>query len=174
MSTMVRVDKLPEIIKALDTLKYRTRTNLVRRGLYAGGIVLRDEARRLAHVRTGALKKAIVAIRGDPSPAGEAGSGRPAAVDQVVSYGIGKVRFVATKKGRLRRAGKTTRASRRASGLEYIFPRLYAHLIEIGTPRIKKDSFILQAATNKASAAVDAVVAKMNIDLDAEVSKLRP
>lgn len=159
----LKVSGLPEISAALSEIGGRVATNLARRGVYAGGVVLRDEARRLVLVRTGALKKATVVKRGDPLKG-----------VQSISYGIAKVRFV--MRGRVTKSGRISRRLRRVTGKGgkgFIVPRLYAHLVELGTKRTRKHSFILRAAETKAQAALNAMVSKMKGDLDAEIAKLR-
>lgn len=158
----LNVAGLPEIVKALDEIGGRVATNITRRGVYAGGVVLRDEARRLVTVRTGALKKATVVKRGDPKKG-----------FQSISYGIARVQFLMRPSGKIKKAGKTTVASRKSSGLQYISPRRYAHLVELGTTHSQPHSFILRAANNKAQAAVDAMLKSMSSSLDAEVAKLK-
>lgn len=159
----VRITNIKEIQGALELVKGRVRTNVIRRGLYAGGVVLRDEARRLVRVRTGAIKKAIVVKRGDPLK-GTAS----------ISFGIARIRFVMRSK--VAKSGATKRVLSRVKGIGgrgFITPRRYAHLVELGTSHSRPYSFIVRAAVGRGTAAVDAMLQKMGVDLTAEVSKLR-
>jgi HK97 gp10 family phage protein len=159
----IRIHNVEEIRRRLELLKGRVRTNLIRRGLYAGGIVLRDEARRLVRVRSGALKKAIVAKRGDPIKGSAA-----------ISFGIANVRFV--RRSSVTKQGATKTRLHRLTGKGgrgFISPRRYAHLVELGTSHSRPFSFILRAAAGKAQAAVDAMVSTMRAGLDAEIRRLK-
>lgn len=155
------VTGVKEVQRKLEKLKGRIAGNLVRRGLYAGGMVLRDEARRLVQVRTGSLKKAIVAKRADPAKG-----------QQAVSFGIARVSFSASQVTTKRGVSKIKLTKRKGSTAGAIRPRYYAHLVELGTNRSRAFSFIVRAANNKGQAAVDAMVSKMKVDLDSELKGL--
>lgn len=114
-----------DLLRKLAQLGVKVKANTVRRGLYAGAAILRDEARRHVPIRTGALKKSIIA------ETDRHGSTRE---KLVVKVKIAPNAFKITPKGRLK---KVSRKSQKARGKNYVrgevYPRNYAHLVEFGT-----------------------------------------
>ncbi len=110
------------------TMEYLWKTaskSAVRRGLYAGAVLLRDEARRRVPIRTGALRRSIEAVTTNEfGPDGKR--------DQPV----GRVRIskkifaiVSGKNGQTK--ARLLKGAKNIKGRAY--PRNYAHLVEYGT-----------------------------------------
>lgn len=121
-----------EFIEGLREMGLKVPTTAVRKGLYRGAVIIRDEARRRAPVRTGALKKSIVAV----TKRIKSGKG----LDYIGIVRIDKVKFIVTRskgKLRLRRLSKDGRVKVNGVTLkpstDTIYPRNYAHLAEFGT-----------------------------------------
>jgi HK97 gp10 family phage protein len=122
-----------EFIEGLREMGLKVPTTAVRKGLYRGAVIIRDEARRRAPVRYGALKKSIVAV----TKRIKSGKG----LDYIGIVRIADVKYVvsATKTGKLKlkRLNKNGRIT--VNGVTFkpsaarIFPRKYAHLAEFGT-----------------------------------------
>jgi HK97 gp10 family phage protein len=98
----------------------------VRRALYAGAVVMRDEAKRRVPVRYGALKKAIVA---ETRGIGKDKRGRPSKHIAVVT--VAKKSYTVGTTGKLRQVKR--KPGERAYSAGQIYPRNYAHLVEFGT-----------------------------------------
>lgn len=116
-----------ETIQNLRAIGITLSQSAVRRGLYAGAVVIRDEARARAPKRTGALSKAIVA---ETRGVGRDSRGRPSKHVAVVT--IAKKAYTVGKGGRARVAKREpgqTMPYRRGQ----IYPRNYAHLVEYGS-----------------------------------------
>ena len=114
---------LEDVQQSLRDLGKRLSTNVVRRGLLAGAGVIRDEARRLAPVRTGALRKSIVS---QTKGRGYDGTGP---TEHVAVVTIAKKAYQQTATGKIRGVKKSD--FKKKQGL--IKPRQYAHLVEFGT-----------------------------------------
>lgn len=111
-----------EFIEGLREMGLKVPTTAVRKGLYRGAVIIRDEARRRVPKRHGALKKATVAV----TKRIKSGKG----LDYIGIVRIDKIKFVVsrTKKGKLRLARVKKTGVR-----DTIYPRNYAHLVEYGT-----------------------------------------
>jgi len=97
----------------------------LRRGLYAGAALLRDEARRRVPIRTGALRRSIEAV-----------TTKELGPDGKRDNPVGRVRIskkifalTATKSGGTR--ARLLKGAKNITGRAY--PRNYAHLVEYGT-----------------------------------------
>lgn len=120
----------------------RVATNVVRRAVYAGAVLIRDKARGNAPVDTGALRASIVA-RANKSPKGEI----------TASVGVARKTYAKGK-----RKGKS--------------PRRYAHLAEFGSVRSKGKPYLRPALDSNIDAVLDEMVRKMVAGIDVEVLKL--
>jgi HK97 gp10 family phage protein len=116
-----------EIIENLRAVGVNLSKSGIRRGLYASAAIIRDEARLRAPVRTGALRKSIVA---QTRAAGKFKNGKP--TEHVAVVTIAKKAYARGKRGK-------ARGVKRKQGqiMPYlrgqIYPRNYAHLVEFGT-----------------------------------------
>ena len=116
---MVGVKEVVENLRAMGITLTQT---AIRRALYKGAVVLRDEARRRVPVRSGALKKSIVAVTDRLAGKGS---------DHIAKVTIKRNRYTITDKGRLKLfKGKTWGGV--AQELRVV-PRKYAHLVEFGS-----------------------------------------
>ena len=184
---------LADIQAKLKELSRGTAQNVIRRGLNAGGAVIRDEARRLVPVRTGALKKSII------SRTNRKGQTRDrVAVEVVIDNKVfTEVERKSKKKGRVT---KKLKGERRKAGVGIagkIYPRNYAHLVEYGTkphalgkgsklnptkgeaeqsgrmhPGAKPKPFMRPAYLQKQDEALDAIKTKTRAELNKELAKL--
>lgn len=114
-----RTDDLKNQLEALKLSL--SKKGATRRAMYAAGAKIRDRARQLAPVRTGALKKAIV-YRDNVSRD---------KTDPEMFYGkvtVSSGAFEVTARGKAKRLKKGAAAK----GAK-INPRKYAHLVEFGT-----------------------------------------
>lgn len=132
-----------DVRRALEDLPKRVTNNVVRRAIYAGAVLVRDDARRRVPVDTGALRNAIVA---------QANAKKPGEV--TASIGVARKQFTRGK-----RAGKQ--------------PRRYAHLVEFGTPKKGARPFLRPAVDTNVDAILDAVAEKMRQGVDVESAKAR-
>lgn len=110
-----------ELQAALGEIAEKLPVNAVRKALRAGAAVIREKARSLAPVRTGALRKAI-------------SSGTDRTKNSRVPFAfvnIAKRVFwvETTKRGKRRLKSEAWGGSSRG----FIYPRNYAHLVEYGT-----------------------------------------
>lgn len=115
------------IIDRLEATGVQLSKQTIRRGLYKAAVVIRDEARRKVPVKTGALKKSIIAqTRGtgfNPK------NGKPTGHICVVT--IDKKSFSLNKKRKAK--GIKRVKGEKAYQKGQIYPRNYAHLVEYGT-----------------------------------------
>jgi len=114
---------LADVKDAMDLIGRRATQSAVRRALYAGAVIMRDEARRRVPIRTGALRKSIVAST-DKAKSGQ----NPAARVRIVNKVFG-MRANKAGKMRLKHLGSSSTASIAGN----IYPRNYAHMVEFGT-----------------------------------------
>ncbi len=119
----VHVD-LRDLRRKMELLGVRISTNVIRRGLLAGAGIIRDDARSRVPVRTGALKKAIIA------ETDRQGSTRDRLIANVK---IAPKSFITTK-GRAKAVSRKVQKERGKRTVRgEIYPRAYAHLVEFGT-----------------------------------------
>lgn len=116
---------------ALLSVPKNVATKHARRGIYAGGVLIRESARSKVPVRTGALRSRIVSVT-DKNRNGEI----------TARVGIKKGEF---SKGK--RKGKN--------------PRRYAHLVELGTIRTAAKPFLRPALDTNVDAILETVAAKI-------------
>lgn len=135
----VKVLGAKEVLKSLEGVKDALRKRITRKALYQGAVIIRDEARRLAPVRTGALKGAIVARTDkDPDVPGEYAGYVSIANKPMVLTDAGKL--VSSKS-----------AAKRGTKGQKLNPRRYAHLVEYGTqPHAVGKSDVLERPGKKA------------------------
>ena len=119
-----------EFIKALEELGTKVPTSAKRKGLYAGAVILRDEARRQVSVRTGALKKSIVAATKKLKGKGQ--------LDYIGIVRIKNNKFAVKLDDKnvpmRRKDGRLRIVMVKKKGVtDTIYPRNYAHLVEFGT-----------------------------------------
>lgn len=147
---------LEQIQSKLTRVSDNVRKKYLRRALYAGAVVIRDEARREVPVRYGALKKQIVAKSSAPDPR---------AKEVVASVGVARGKFrVSSKVVKKKLAGgliesKTKYSLKRiekGKGDDVVSPRRYAHLVELGTKRTRAKPFLRPAAEGKKAEVVRA------------------
>lgn len=116
------------IIANLEAIAGPIMQTAVRRGLYDGAAVIRNAARGKVKVRTGALKKAIVAQTRLIKGTGMNGSKQ----EHMGVVAIEKKAFKVGAKGRVKAVER-----KKSTGYYYIkgdiYPRNYAHLVEFGT-----------------------------------------
>ena len=173
-----KVEGMREVLAALEELPKRVRKNVVRRSLYAGATIVRDEARRRVPVRTGALKKTIIARTNKPKKSyPDLFFGEVAIQSQAFNFG---------KKGRARKVKKDPMRTRKYYRGE-IYPRNYAHLVEFGTaphatgrggmggrmhPGARPKPFMRPAYESKKHEAVEVIRKSALENIDKEVAKL--
>lgn len=118
---------LKECVDALQAIGKVVTQSADRKGLYAGAVVVRDEARRRVPKRHRILERAIIARTKRVRNTGGPGNRY---IGQVV---IDKIKGVWTRS----QSGKVILKRQRhqvGGGLtDVIYPRLYAHLVEYGT-----------------------------------------
>lgn len=121
----VEVVGASELLAAIETIKSSVVAKAARRGLYAAVVVFRDEVRRRAPVRTGALKKSIIAYTRRRKVSGTS------QLEFVGGVGVAKKAFTVspTGKAKLSKKAKGDRAYQKGE----IYARNYAHLVEFGT-----------------------------------------
>lgn len=153
-----------ETIAALEAVGAKIAPTALRRALYAGAKVVMTEARRNVPVRTGALRKSIVAqtdkVTNDPK-------GRPDRVVARVTILRRSYRMATNAKGRTSLKRIATPKGKSAYVKGSIYPRKYAHLVEFGTaphkagvrqhPGAKPAYFMRRAAEAKMGEALDTV-----------------
>lgn len=151
-----------EVIDRISELSGQVTQQALRRGLYAGARVFRDEARRRVPVRTASLKRSIVA----QTRTIRVGKDRIPAV--VVTIARKSFAGQATARG-------THRVAQGATGGR-IQPRRYAHLVEFGTVRAKPRPFMRPAADTKRREALAAVerVMREEVEKAARRAALKP
>ncbi|MBF0417205.1 MAG: HK97 gp10 family phage protein [Magnetococcales bacterium] len=59
----VKITGMDEVVSTLKKFAPRVQANGLRAAVYAGSKVIADEAKRMAHVKTGTLKRAIIVTR---------------------------------------------------------------------------------------------------------------
>lgn len=179
---------LADIQAKLKELSRGTALNVMRRGLNAGGAVIRDEARRLAPKRTGALKKAIISRTNRQKEARHL-----AWVEVVIDSKVYAIVKKTGKNGKVRKRLKGERHVKGQSIKGKIYPRNYAHLVEFGTrphalgrgsklkkgiqtgrvhPGAKPKPFMRPAYLQKQDEALDAIKTKTRAELNKELAKL--
>lgn len=150
-----------EIIANLERVVGTLRKNAIRNAMYAGAVVIRDEARSRVAVQTGSLKKTIIARTAKTR---KATATRPF----IGLVKVDKVAFAKSAKGKLKRVN---RRKETGSGRVYkrgdIYPRNYDHLVEFGTkphmvgsrahPGAKPKPFMSAALFAKRDAALAAI-----------------
>lgn len=134
------VSGLADIQAKLAELPKRMATNVVRRGLLAGGGVIRDEARVRVPVRFGALKKSIISRTNNSVKV-------PNEYRVEVTIDRKVFEFVTTKSGRSKLKGtKLAKGQIKGNIKGKIYPKNYAHLVEFGTKpheiRAKRGKFL--------------------------------
>lgn len=111
---------LKDVMDKLNKLPDQIANRAVKRALYSGGGVIRDEARGRVPIRTGALRKSIVVE----------GSKAPARHQLAVKVTIARKAFrMMGENLKLQKRKPGERAYRKGD----IYPRNYAHLVEWGT-----------------------------------------
>lgn len=120
-----------DIRSKLVDLPNKLRRNAIRRGIYAGATLIRDDARRRVPVDTGALKASIIAKANARDPEGIS-----------AAIGVKKNKYVKGKK-----KGKN--------------PQRYAHLVEFGTSHSAAKPFLRPAMDTNIDAVLAAVAAKI-------------
>lgn len=115
---------LGEVLRDFESLKVSVRNKLAKRAMRPGMKIIGEEARRLAPVRYGHLKKAIVWSVDRKQKTKDTITGK---------VNISAQKFVAgvSKSGR-----PTWRRAKKGETLnvgQFQFPRAYAHLVEFGT-----------------------------------------
>jgi HK97 gp10 family phage protein len=114
---------LPEVLAQLKRMQDAVKPKYLRKGLYAGAAIIRDEAKKRAPVRTGLLRKNIVA-RTDRDPQ------NPGSYAGYVSIRNAPTIVVATANGERLVAEKTARKQGKKG--KRINPRRYAAIVEYG------------------------------------------
>lgn len=130
-----------EVRKALADLPARISKNVIRRAMYAGAVVIRDDARTRAPVETGALRSSIVA-KASTTKEGEIYG----------SVGVDRKTF-----SRGKRKGRK--------------PRRYAHLVEFGTVKSKAQPFLRPAMDTNIDRVLDVIAEAMRKGIDDEAAK---
>jgi HK97 gp10 family phage protein len=165
------------LIDLLQRLPKAMEGRIVRRGLYAGAIVLRKLAREKAPVRkfpdgtlSGALKRSIVAKSSIPDgPPGDKRLKARVSVAKNVfrraaSGGRIKILDKARKNGSVRNL--------QSEGDSFIVPRNYAHLVEFGhggPHPAPAHPFMRPAFDEGKAAAIQAVADKIRLDVEEEL-----
>lgn len=116
------VEGLREVMDRLLELPGRTARNVVRRSIYAGAVIIRDDARLRVSKRTGALRKAIIART----------NRRNLPTMYFGEVTIAGLAFTKNEKGKIKRAKKLPGQTKKYLRGQ-IYPRNYAHLVEFGT-----------------------------------------
>lgn len=130
-----------DVREKLAGLPKRLKNSAIRKGVYAGAKVIRDEARARVPVDTGALRSTIVA-QTNKTKGGEISA----------SVGIRRKKF-----SRGARAGRS--------------PRRYAHLVEFGTVRAGAQPFMRPAMDTSMGRVVEVIAATIRAQLDKETAK---
>lgn len=130
------------LAKELQEFPGRVSKNVVRRAIYAGAVVVRDNARSRVAVDTGALKASVVAQAGSSKNKNQL----------VASIGIRKKLY---QKGK--RKGK--------------YARRYAHLVEFGTAHSAAQPFMRPALDSNSEKILQVVAAKLREGIDVETAK---
>lgn len=152
-----------DLDQKLQQLVPKVRYKAMRRGLYAGAALIRDEARRRVHVRLGFLKRQIRAYAGSPK----------AKQDLTASVYIARGRFINVPSIRTLKSGaqvyrtKWHRTTATLSSIKgrYVNPRRYAHLLEFGTSHSRAFAFLFAAANAKRAQAQAVIAAKIREDM---------
>lgn len=117
-----------EIVANLHAVVGTLRRSAIRNAMRAAATLIRDDARRRASVRTGALKKSIIATTARVKK-------NPGIIPDIGIVKIDKKAFTINAKGKLKSVDR--RAQRGGRGRRYqrgdIYPRNYDHLVEFGT-----------------------------------------
>lgn len=155
---------LADVRRKLLDLPKKASTNLLRRSLRKGAVIIQDEARNLVAVRYGALRKSIAA------ETDRVGADRSKLVFRVK---VLPHAFKITPKGALRRQ-KRKKGERRYYRGE-IYPRNYAHLVEFGAkphaqgkgmhPGVRPRPFMRTAFDLRKEEAVDVIVRSIRDEL---------
>lgn len=152
---------------------------LIRRAMYAGGVMIRDAARAKVPQRTGALRKSIIVVTN------RKGSNRERLLLQV------KVDAKAFRVGAKGRAKTVSKKVQKERGRKYvsgeIYPRNYAHLVEYGTkphmigkvfhPGAQPKPFMRPAFHTQAENAKNRIIHTVFVELEKEagrIAKRRP
>jgi len=114
---------LADVRAKLKELPKRLGINVVRRALLASAGVIRDKAREKVPVRTGALKKSIIA---------RTNNSRKNKDEYRAEVTIAKAAYRTNDKGKLFKRKSTTKKGKVYERGD-IYPRNYAHLVEFGT-----------------------------------------
>lgn len=168
-----------EVLQGFETLKLSVRNKLTKRAIRPGMKIIGDEARRLAPVRYGHLKKAIVWSVDRKQKTKDTITGKVTISAQKFVAGVsksGRPTWRRAKKGETLNVG------------EFQFPRAYAHLVEFGTrphslkkrgskeegegaqhPGSTPSPFIRPAYQTKREAAVRAIRDAMMREINSEV-----
>lgn len=126
---------VPELRRRFMLLGTKIEDKVMRGALYAGVVIIRDEAKRHVPVRFGLLKKSIKAVSSVPKSQGPSGG------LVVAKVTIERKKYSAagfTLKGKAKFKGqKYVIKKHNGRGIGdvqgYIVPKLYAHLVEYGT-----------------------------------------
>lgn len=111
-----------ELLDTLTAIGAEVPRTAIRRALYAGAVLIRDDARRRVPVRTGALKRSIIA----QTDRTQEKSGQYKGYVSIKSNA-----FTRRGTGRVKLSKKEPGQRKYAKG--EIYPRNYAHLVEFGT-----------------------------------------
>lgn len=117
-----------ETIEALRSAGIELSGPPVRRALYAGVKIIRDSARARVSVRSGALKKSIVAETRQVGP-----KVRGVSAQHVGVVTIAKKAFTINPKSKKARGVKREKGQIAPYKRGQVYPRLYAHLVEFGS-----------------------------------------
>lgn len=118
---------LKETLDALKAIGKVVTVSADRKGLYAAAKLMRDEVRKRVPVRTGSLKKNVVALTTRAKNKGGAGT------QYVGRVTISKTKYHSTvmKSGKSKLKGAKHKKGESLAGS--VYPRNYAHLVEFGT-----------------------------------------
>lgn len=155
-----------ETLDALKAIGKVVTVSADRKGLYAAAKLMRDEVRRRVPVRTGSLKKNVVAITTrvkNKSGPGMQYVGR-------VTISKTKYRSAVMKSGKSKLKGAKHKKGESLAGT--IYPRLYAHLVEYGTKSGRPQPFMRPAAAAAQGKAMETYRKTVLAEVDKKAQQL--
>lgn len=195
MIPTIRIHGVPEALRAFDELPRRVRHKHLRIALNAGGGVIRDRYKAIAHRETGLLSKSIgVKVKIPDASFNKAHHGKPAYAVVGVKrkagrmmrlkrtglkgFGVAQRELVAERK-RLNKEGKLPPLRREQAAVKAVLkknqeavyrnPARYAHL---AGPKRKGAQVLASAVSQSKSQAVAKVAEKLRQGIDSEARSL--